>query len=352
MHRPTRRAVLGTAALAAIGLAGCSNSARSEEPAGTSGSGSGKGSWPVQIDHAFGQTVIESEPQRVATVNWGNHEVPLALGIVPVGMAKTMWGDDDGDGIHPWVADKLAELGGDQPALFDETDGIDFEAVANTTPDVILAAYSGLTQEDYDLLTEIAPTVAYPEAAWATPWREMIEYNSKGLGLAEEGTQYIADLEDTIAQAVEAAPQIKGATAMMVTHVDVTDLSEISFYTAHDTRTKYFEDLGMKIPASLQKLSADTESFSGSISAERADVFSDVDIFVTYGGQELTDALKADPLLSQLPAVANDAIVYLPGDEPLGTAANPTPLQIPALIDDYVALLAEAVDAAAADAGK
>src|SRR5699024_7255462 len=80
--------------------------------------------------------------------------------------------------------------------------------------------------------------------------------------------------------------------------------------------------------------------------------FSDVDIFVTYGGQELTDALKADPLLSQLPAVANDAIVYLPGDEPLGTAANPTPLQIPALIDDYVALLAEAVDAAAADAGK
>src|SRR5699024_12266049 len=75
----------------------------------------------------------------------------------------------------PWVADKLAELGGDQPALFDETDGIDFEAVANTTPDVILAAYSGLTQEDYDLLTEIAPTVAYPEAAWATPWREMIE---------------------------------------------------------------------------------------------------------------------------------------------------------------------------------
>src|SRR5699024_10631151 len=101
--RPTRRAVLGTAALGAIGLAGCSNSARAEEPAGTSGSSSGKGSWPVQIDHAFGQTVIESEPQRVATVNWGNHEVPLALGIVPVGMAKTMWGDDDGDGIHPWV---------------------------------------------------------------------------------------------------------------------------------------------------------------------------------------------------------------------------------------------------------
>ncbi len=32
------------------------------------------------------------------------------------------------------------------PVLFDETDGIDFEAVADTNPDVILASYSGLTR--------------------------------------------------------------------------------------------------------------------------------------------------------------------------------------------------------------
>src|SRR3712207_8900168 len=54
------------------------------------------------------------------------------------------------------------------PVLFDETDGLDFEAVADTDPDVILAGYSGLTQEDYDTLSDIAPVVAYPEAAWAT----------------------------------------------------------------------------------------------------------------------------------------------------------------------------------------
>ena len=46
--------------------------------------------------------------------------------------------------------------------LFDETDGIDFEAVADTDPDVILAAYSGLTQEDYDTLSEIAPSSPTP----------------------------------------------------------------------------------------------------------------------------------------------------------------------------------------------
>ncbi len=44
--------------------------------------------------------------------------------------------------------------------LFDETDGIDFEAVADTQPDLILATYSGMTAEDYKTLSEIAPTVA------------------------------------------------------------------------------------------------------------------------------------------------------------------------------------------------
>lgn len=123
------------------------------------------GAFPVTVEHAFGETTIEQAPERVVTVAWANHEVPLALGVVPVGMSKATWGDDDGDGILPWVEDQLANLGAEPPALFDETDGIDFEAVADTSPDVILAAYSGLTQEEYDTLSKIAPVVAYPELA-------------------------------------------------------------------------------------------------------------------------------------------------------------------------------------------
>jgi len=58
------------------------------------------------------------------------------------------------------------------------------------------------------------------------------------------------------------------------------------------------------------------------------------------------NTLKADPLLSQIPAVANDAIVRLPST-PLGTAANPTPLSISYVLDDYLDMLAEAADKAA-----
>ena len=43
--------------------------------------------FPITIGHAFGHTVIGQRPERVATVAWANQEVPLALGVVPVGMA-------------------------------------------------------------------------------------------------------------------------------------------------------------------------------------------------------------------------------------------------------------------------
>ncbi|UFU01809.1 ABC transporter substrate-binding protein [Ruania suaedae] len=355
MFRTSRRAAIAVAAFAALGLAGCSGAADSSEqdPAatgsadGSDGADSAEGAWqPVTIEHALGTTTIEEEPERVAAIGWANHEVALALGIVPVGMPITAWGDDDGNGVHPWVESTLSELGAEIPPLFDETDGIDFEGVANTEPDVILAAYSGLSQEDYDTLSEIAPVVAYPESAWGTPWREIVRVNATGLGMEEEGEEIVTEIEDKIAAAVADHPSLEGATAMMVTHVDPTDLSEVSFYNAYDTRTKFFEDLGMTIPESLVEVSTDPTVWNGSVSTEQADIFSDVDVFVTYGGQELVDALEADPLLSQLPAVANDSVVDLPGDSPLGTAANPTPLQVlqTDLVEQYVALLADAAD--------
>ncbi|MGY1806789.1 iron-siderophore ABC transporter substrate-binding protein [Blastococcus sp. SYSU D00669] len=342
MRRAPRLVALSTAALLAGGLAACGGSSSAAED---EAEGSGDFT-PITVEHAFGTTTIDAQPERIATVNWANHEVPLALGVVPVGMAAANFGDDDGDGLLPWVAEELEELGGEEPVLFDETDGIDFEAVADTDPDVILAGYSGLTQEDYDTLSEIAPVVAYPEAPWATPWREMIEINSAGMGLAEEGEELIASIEQDITDAVAQHPQLEGKATMFLTHVDTTDLSEVSFYTPHDTRSAFFEDLGLSTPESIAAASTDPEQFSGTVSAEQVDVFDDVDIIVTYGDQELVDALNADPLLSQIPAVANGAIVLLP-DTPLGTAANPTPLAISWVLEDYLAMLAEAADKAA-----
>ncbi|MFB9866904.1 iron-siderophore ABC transporter substrate-binding protein [Vreelandella sulfidaeris] len=296
--------------------------------------------YPLEIDHALGTTVLTEKPERIATVSWANHEVPLALGVVPVGFAAANFGDEDGNGLLPWVKTRLEELNASVPALYDEGDGIDFEAVAESQPDVILAAYSGLSQADYATLSQIAPVVAYPEGPWATDWRDMIRLNSKGMGMAEEGQALVTQLDAQIAETAADHPELAGKTAMFVTHLDPTNLGRISFYTDNDARVRFFHDLGLVSP-DVVKQNSTPGKFAGDISSELIDELNDVDILVTYGGQALIDQLNAHPLTSRLPAVEHGAIVLL-GNSPLGTAANPTPMSISWLLDDYADLLSEA----------
>lgn len=300
-------------------------------------------SFPIEIKHALGTTVVPQQPTRIAAVGWGNHEVPLALGVVPVGFAKVNFGDDDDNGVFPWVEARLAELGADMPALFDEGDGIDFEAVAATKPDLILAAYSGISQSDYDTLSKIAPVVAYTVGRWAITWRETIRLNARAMGRADDGEALIARIEGQIAAAKAKYPEIQGKRAMFITHLRARDLSVVRFYSNNDPRVQFFEDLGM---VSSPSVAAATEPgrFSGEISVERIDQFDDVDIAVTYGDDELLQALRSNPLTARMPVIRDNALVLMRND-PMGTGANPTPLAIEWVLETYVQRLAEAARA-------
>ena len=333
---------LGLVAVAAVALsvAGCSAEAPSDSSGGSAPS---SGAFPVTIEHAYGSTTIEEQPERVATVAWSNHEVPLALGIVPVGMSKATWGDDDGDGVLPWVEEKLEELGADTPVLFDETDGIDFEAVADTEPDVILASYSGITQEEYDTLSKIAPVVAYPDVAWGTSLDDMIRLNSTAIGLEAEGEQLIADIKTQTEDALAANPGLEGKKVLF-SYIDPSDFSQIGFYTSHDTRPGFLTGLGLPQPTVVDEESAKTDEFFVTLSAEEAERFSDVDVFVTYGDADgsIIAQLQADPLLSKIPAIANGQIAVLENSTPLAASANPSPLSVGWGVDEYFGILAAA----------
>ncbi len=335
-------AAAGVAAALAIGLTACSSSPSESAPS-AGGNPADDSAFPVTIDHVYGETTITEKPERVASIAWANHEVPLALGIVPVGMSKATWGDDDDNGILPWVEEKLDELGADEPVLFDETDGIDYEAVADTQPDVILASYSGLTQEEYDTLSKIAPVVAYPDVAWGTPVDEMIEMNSAALGLGDEGDALIEQLDSDADAALEAHSVLKDKKILFA-YIDPSDLSQVGYYTAADTRPGYLhDDLGLPLPSIVEE-NADSEEFYLTASAEDADKFSDIDVFVTYGDDSLIATLQADPLLSKIPAIAEGRIAILPDATPIAASANPSPLSIPWGLDDYLAMLAAPVE--------
>lgn len=339
MRRSLVRKSMALAA-AALVMASCGSASddASSEPEGDS-------VFPVSVEHAYGTTTITEKPERIATVAWANHEVPIALGIIPVGMAKVTWGDDDDNGVLPWVEDALAELDAETPVLFDETDGIDFEAVADTEPDVILAAYSGITQEDYDLLSKIAPVIAYPDVAWGTSVQDMIRLNAAALGLADEGDQLIADLETEVADALKRYPALEGKK-ILFSYIDPTDLSQVGFYTSHDTRPGFLMGMGFPQPVVVEEESAATTDFYVTVSSELSDRFDDVDIFVTYGEADgaIIDQMQGDLLLSKIPAVSNGSIAILQNSTPLAASANPSPLSIGWGVDEYFELLSSALE--------
>ena len=353
--RVSRPLAVVVAAAASLSLAACAGnpaddgSAESStlDAAESTDAGEASAEFPITITHAYGETVIESQPERPATVGWSNQEAALALGVVPVIMEEATWGDDDGDGVLPWVEDKLAELGAETPAMYDGTEGIDFEAIADTAPDVILSAYSGLSQDDYDTLSQIAPVVAYPDVAWGTTWQETITMNGTALGLQTEAEALVAEIEGQLADAVAGYSNLSGQGAAFA-FFDVTDLSSVGFYTLADPRALFLsEEAGFAVPQAIA--AAGEGEFYSSISAEAVDELSDLEVIVTYGTGEELATLQADPLLSRIPAVANGAIVFLDEttDAPTASSANPSPLGISHLIENYLPLLDEAAGKAA-----
>jgi iron complex transport system substrate-binding protein len=322
-------------------LAACSSDSESPSTSPTGApSADASASFPVTIEHIYGTTTIEAKPERVATVAWSNHETPLALGIVPVGMAEATWGDDDGDGVLPWVEDRLTELGAETPVLFDETDGIDFEAVAATEPDLILATYSGLTQEEYDTLSQIAPTVAYPKVAWGTSWQDQLLIGSKALGVPAEGEALVEDLQAEVDASLANYPELVG-TKTLWSFLSAADLSTIGFYLPTDSRPGFLAENGIPAPQFVvDTASADPTLFYSSVSSEEADKFADAELVVTYGDDSTVAALQADPLIGSIPAIAAGHVAILQDSTPLAASSNPSPLSISWGIDDYFALLA------------
>src|SRR5690606_9077181 len=146
----------------------------------------------------------------------------------------------DENGVLPWIAEALEEMGAETPTVLPDSAEAPVEAIAAAEPDLILAQYSGLTAEEYELLSAIAPTVAYPEQAWASPWREVVEITGTALGREAEAADLRAEIDATIAEAAAAHPEFAGVTVAQVW--DTGDTFYV--YAPADARVGFVEDLG------------------------------------------------------------------------------------------------------------
>lgn len=333
--RPVAAAATAAALLA---LTACGSSGTADETA-TTAAGSGDFE-PVTIEHAFGSTEITERPENVVTLGWGSAEAAIALGVVPVGIEAQTYAADE-NGQLPWVAEALQEAGAEPTMIPASVEEPAYEEIGALAPDVILAPYSGITAEQYELLSEIAPTVAYEGEPWTTPWREVITTVGTALGTPDEAEDLVAELDGEIADAAAAHPELEGKTVAAVWDVGGT----FWVYKAADSRVDFLLDLGLESAPAVEELATDEESFVYSLSYEETDRL-ESDVLVSYASTEAdAEAFLGQSYAQAIPAVRSGAVASITGDELIAAMSPPTALSVSWGLDTYVEQIAEAASA-------
>lgn len=330
-------------AFLASACGGSDGSAESAQGAAPTQGGSGSGEFPVEIEHTYGSTTIETVPERIVTVGLTDQDPVLALGVAPVGV--TEWFGDHPHAVWPWATGALDEAvgTGDGPEVLSTADTINFEAIAAQRPDVILAIYSGITQSDYDKLSQIAPTVAQPGeyVDYGVPWQEQAITVGRVLAQEERAEQLVADAEATLDRARADHPEFEGATGLVASPYSK---DKIAIFGSEDVRGRFMSSLGFTQPPEVDELAGD--QFSADIGQERIDLL-DADVLVVL----LADLDENLPVLEQQSLYTNLAVhqegrgVYIDTYSPVGGATSfVTVLSVPFLVDEIVPKLAAAID--------
>jgi iron complex transport system substrate-binding protein len=332
-------ALVATGAALSLAACGGGNTPTAPEATGSAASDEGSGAFPVTIDSALGEAVIEEAPQRVVTVGWAAQDAAVALGVTPVAIPTDAWAGDE-EGYQPWFREAVEAEGDELPVTYTDLPTVDVEAIIEAEPDVILAPLSGVDQGVYDQLSAFAPVVAYPEGPWISTWQEVIDLTGQALGKPDEAADLISSVEGMIADAGAENGDLAGKT---FAYAYIGEPGQLSFYPETDARVSFLTNLGMELAPAVASLEIPEGSFFASISMENVDVLDDVDVLLSwYNSAEEQATAEAQPLFAQIPAVQRGS--YLPMvDRQLAAATTVvTPLSVPWAIEKYVPLVADA----------
>jgi iron complex transport system substrate-binding protein len=297
--------------------------------------------YPVVIDHVFGQTTIEARPERIVTIGWMSQDTVLALGEVPAGIPYTTWGGDN-DGYYPWVKAQLDKLDQGYPALLNYDDGIPFEDILTLDPDVIIARHSGVTAEEYERLSAIAPTVAYVAQPWSGEWREITRTVGKIMGKSAEAEALVAETEARIAAMRAQHPEFAGRSFTFAGNIS-EGAGQLAIYVSTDPRVQLLQDMGLTLSDGVKALPTD-QGFNIPVSLENLSSV-DADIFFAWHMAESgADYVRSNPLISRFRPVAEGRFVSILDRSFVMATSAPSPLSIPFALDMLVPRIAEVLE--------
>ena len=203
------------AACVALTLSACGTSGDAGSDTEASGAAEA-GAFPVTVDHAYGSTTIDAEPMRIVTIGWSGQDSVIALNKVPVAM-ESFSGDGIENNILPWDASRL---NGAKPVLMTTNPDIPFEQILGLDPDVILAVYSGIDEGEYKRLSDIAPTVAFPDQPWDTAWDKQMSMIGAALGQPAQAQTLIDETGAYFEKQAADHPQFQGKTSTYAMRTD------------------------------------------------------------------------------------------------------------------------------------
>ena len=164
--------------------------------------------FPVRIDHAYGKTVVQTQPQRIVSVGYHEQDFLYALGLAPVGVHE--WFGGHPFATWPWAEAARAEL--DAKPEVQRGFEVDLEWVLLQQPDLIIATFAPLDERAYTMLSRIAPVVGPPAGfpMWGAPWEEELRLIAAATGQAQAAEKIITDLDQRISEISAQYPQLRG----------------------------------------------------------------------------------------------------------------------------------------------
>ncbi|HEX2133954.1 MAG TPA: iron-siderophore ABC transporter substrate-binding protein [Actinophytocola sp.] len=314
-------------------LAGCGvdEQAADAPPASDTPTGS---AFPVSVEHKYGTTTIPEEPRRVVTLGLSDHDAVLALGVTPVGAID--WFKERPYGQWPWTRELWGE---NLPEIVGERDDFNKEKILTLEPDLILALYSGMSKEQYDELSKIAPVVGQPKdfPDYGAPWQEMTRLAGQALGKADEVEDLISDVDDRFARVRAEHPEWKGRTVAVV---DPFQPGQYAVFQETDPKAVFMTEMGFVVPDAINEAAGDNNA--AEVSTERGDLI-DTDLLVFLTADPTAEQrIKADPVFQGLDVAKENRAMFVPyAEPPIGAALSfNTVLSIPYAIDEFVPLLA------------
>ncbi len=314
--------------LTLVFAAGCS-SGPTQESAPSGGPG-----FPVSIPNRYGETVVPAEPKRVVSIGYTDQDTILAFGVVPVAIREFI--GHQPSATWPWARPMLGDA---KPEVLPASD-VSVEKLAGLRPDLIVAMTAGLSREQYETFSKIAPTLVPPAQFidHGVPWQETTRLIGAALGKPARAEQMVTDLERRFAEARAAHPEFAGKLVAGARPNSV-DPSQYMVWGSQDVRARFFSALGFGTPAEFDRRAG--MRFYAQLSTELLGRLDDSDLVVWITGGEAERARIPQLAGYERLRVVRENRTLVLDDELSAALSFSSVLSLPAALDTLPARMAE-----------